>query len=709
MLRSQVIERACRLLSQLPATAPNILDAFQFDTTALQEYRIQASKVEPFSVSAQDGFWNSILAVHYVNSNVLRIALHAARCDLDARLFKPHLPRVLNATIELLKLSLQIPSEKGKQGTLWVVICAFLWTSWQRTLMIHLWMSMAHQLKEGLSYNEIESLIFKDLRTIPQIFKLRSKQQLEELCRTPYLCGWAFQSLRYDRANIAMDLRHFHETYRACFGKRSPICNPGPTQCDGSSSHACKRFKNTAVTNQSMHDQKCEGYCQRLFWCRDSFVNVSGAKAVDIVTTDTTTLRYCKVTVRTLTISHVWSHGQGGRPDNGHPEGTGFNLCLHRRYAELATLLGCESYWMDTPCIPSEKDLRWECITNITSIFAMSYKTIICDRDIMAMDISYPTVQVYERILATLLVCDWSIRAWTLLESMRGRRGLYLLCLNNKHISVCELLKSVVDNGRIDLTSLFLARGYLFPPVDSGDFELFPGYVIEDPEGRQVQKGFVNIGEAAALLSHRHATRDADDLLIWSLLIGDLEDESPVEMWERQVGKEIATGFLVSSVQRIQGHPGLGWAPCQPTASRRASDASLSPKTYPAYDGVETKPGTITAHGLRAKWLVHEFPVVVSPTAAEGTKELQISGLQEPIPQITSRYLLGYTRGALLQALPCKGDLQRNIPVLYRGSAAPVMVICGSVDGVKWEWKDIYEWETSDPVPHFDMREILLI
>ena len=644
-----------------------------------------------------------------MNSNVLRIALHAAHIELEGLLSRPCTENVLDATIELLKLSFQIASEEGNQDALWVVVCAFLWTSWQRTLMLHLWMQMHRQL-EGFDYTSSDSLKVKGVRMIPKIFELRTRQQLEELCRTPYLCGWVFRSLHFDRANIAMDLRHFQETYRTCFGSKSPICNPGPVQCDGSSSHACKRFKNTTVTNQSMHDQKCDGSCQRLFWSRESFISVSGAKAIDITTTDTNTLRYCKVTEKTLTISHVWSHGQGGRPDKVQTEGTGFNLCLHRRYADLAMSFGCKSYWMDTPCIPSEKDLRWDCIANITSIFAISEITVVCDRDIMAIDISNPTIDVYERILATLLVCDWSIRAWTLLEAMRGRSGIHLLCLENRCVSVQELLRLVHNGGRIDLATLVLARAYLFPPADLGDFELFPDKIVPDPEGREIRQGFMNIGEAAALLSHRHATRDADDLLIWSLLIGDLEDESSVEMWKRQVGKRIATGCLVSSAPRIVGHSGLGWAPSRPTASRRAGDASsLSSKTYPAYDGAETKRGLITAQGLRAKWLVHEFPLVASPAVQEEVPKLPSSSLPEPIAKITTHYLSGCRWGALLQALPCKGVLQRNIPVMYCGSTCPVMVICGSMDGVNWEWKDIYEWETNAPLPQFVMKDILLI
>ena len=39
----------------------------------------------------------------------------------------------------------------------------------------------------------------------------------------------------------------------------------------------------------------------------------------------------------------------------------------------------------------------------------------------MEIDISECTIVRKETILATVLVSDWNIRAWTCLESMRGR------------------------------------------------------------------------------------------------------------------------------------------------------------------------------------------------------------------------------------------------------------------------------------------------
>ena len=702
-LGCQVIEKACRILSQLPAIPQDILDALPFHTTSLQEYQLQSLEVEAMGVAAQVYSWKQLRVVHHVDNYVLRLALHVAVRELETDNHRHGFASgdVADSIVVLLQLSLQISAEEGMQDTKWSIVCAFLWTSWQRSLMIHLWSCLAAQLRV-FDYESSVSLHRKGINLIPQIFMSLSRQHLEELHHMPYLCGWAFRSLRNDRANIAMDLRHFHKLYYAHFGKRSPVCNQGPAQCDGSSSHDCKRFKNTGAKNQSMHDYNCQGYCQRLFWSRESFMNVRGAKAVDIVTTDFDILRYCKVSESTLTVSHVWSHGQGGRPDNIGSEGTGFNLCLHRRYAELAISLGCESYWMDTPCIPSEKELRWECIAQITSIFATSGKTIICDRDIMAIDISNPTIHAYESILATLLVCDWGIRAWTLLEAMRGRNGLFVLCRHNKLINLHQLLRSVHDNGRMDLVNLFLARDYLFPQCTYD--EVFPGHSIKTEVMQKIEEGFVSIGEAAALLSHRHATRDGDDLLIWSLLIGDIEDDSPIAMWERQVGKQINTGSLVSSAKRIHGHPGLGWAPFSPTALQGINEQSTGSKVYPAFDGCETVNGLITPEGLRAQWLTYEFPNVTAFSVDKG--EMQDSYIPRPCMNIAAQLLPGYNWGALLQTMPRKGP--RTIPIPYRESLGRVVVVCGSLDKAVWEWRDIYEWDVNIALPPFTMKEILI-
>ena len=214
----------------------------------------------------------------------------------------------------------------------------------------------------------------------------------------------------------------------------------------------------------------------------------------------------------------------------------------------------------------------------------------------------------------------------------------------------------------------------------------------------------MNISRAAVLLSHRHATRDGDDLTIWILLIGDIQDADPIAMWQRQVGNSIPTGSLISSAQRIEGHPGLGWAPFSPSALQRVDKHNAGANVYPAFDGLETSNGAITPEGLRAKWLTYIFPV---GTASSIHGEPQQSAVPGPCVDIAARYLRDCELGVLLQCMPCNG--RRIIPVPYRASLNWLIAVCGSRHGVTWEWKGIYEWDSSIALPPFSIKEILMI
>ena len=94
----------------------------------------------------------------------------------------------------------------------------------------------------------------------------------------------------------------------------------------------------------------------------------------------------------------------------------------------IAKSLGCDSYWMDTPCIPEEHTLRREAIENTNQIFEQSKATDGCDKDLMSIDGSDLSIEVCETIMGTLMVCDWNLRAWTILEAFRGRENMYILC-----------------------------------------------------------------------------------------------------------------------------------------------------------------------------------------------------------------------------------------------------------------------------------------
>lgn len=628
-----------------------------------------------------------------VNMTNLRMALHYSYPGLG---FKHR--EFSNGIAKLLKAALQLSSDADSAdgAPSWVVVKAFLWTAWQRALMLGFWIFLRAQLQTGYSYENNKLLTTHGVAWFPEMFAQCTVQQLDDRKKTPYMCGWAYDLLQTDRACVAMDFRRFHQCYGLLFGDRPARCKDAHQQCDGRSPEDCQRFKGAIVLDQSAHDWKCQMDCKRLYWDRFSFLNVSGAKAVCLDSTDDRYLRYRKASNKTLAISHVWSHGQGGRPDS-----TGFNACLQRRYADLARSFGCDSYWMDTPCIPTEKRLRSECIGHINQIFAESRVTLMCDRDLMSIDISNLTIGLRESILATVLVCDWNIRAWTLLEAMRGRRNIHLLCKSNEVISFKETLQIVHENGRIDLAILFLTSQHLLPHDSERDFELFDGMgSVATEEDLRIAQGFLSVGEAAVLLSHRHATRDGDDIVIWSLLAHEKAIKDPVQLWTSQLGAKVETGFLLSSMPRIQGTKGLGWAPCCPTLrplQGKGTDGTAG-KFYLAYEGMDTRSGVVTSEGLRARWLVHRF----SPCPAD------CAALLPGLDDAASQRLQRYGCGALLQ--PCALPGPANVPAQYRGnSQGPLYAICGSNDGRCWAWIGVYDWGTRDDKPDFKFQDLLLI
>lgn len=714
-----MVERACHILSRLPARPPDILQSLlpnRFDNSELHRYFTHSSGGTSPSSHSSGTFWNCLQVVASINTIIIRMALKLAFYELGKGVGCLALMSTnVDANLGLLKLASQLAHNSSTDSAKlrWVIVKAFLWSSWQRSLMLYYWDVLRMQLSFGFDFSSNKFLAIQGLASIPELFVQHDLQQLEHGKKTPYMCRWAYELLRNDRACVAMDLCRFHECYSNLFGDTPARCMGEQKQCDGRSSESCRRFTGTKTVNQSAHDWNCQKDCKRFFWDKESFVSFVGPKAVCVQSTDDNKLRYRRASGQTLAISHVWSHGQGGRSDHdekGHhdqPTVTGFNACLHSRYANLAGFFGCDSYWMDTPCIPEEEPLRSECISNINWIFTNSKVTLVCDQDLMKIDITALTMEIRESILAVLLVCDWNVRAWTLLESMRGRNNIHLLCKRNQVICFQELLRTVHQEGRIDIATLFLTSQHLLPHPKLDDFEIFPGMGgLATDEDKMIQMGFISVSEGAILLSHRHASRAGDDILIWSLLVNQKATKNVGELWKSQLGKEINTGFLLSSAPRIQGFPGLSWAPCSPTLRSPSNDSLTEGRPYLSYDGTDTRGGVMTPEGLQAEWLVHAFP----KSMGDESIHLLASGsaIASRISDIAARYLEHHQWGALLR--PCRIPGPRNVPAQYRGNAGgPLLAVCGSNDRRFWEWIGVYDWDADIALPEFNVEDLLLV
>ncbi|MCJ1460460.1 hypothetical protein MMC28_010842 [Mycoblastus sanguinarius] len=465
------------------------------------------------------------------------------------------------------------------------------------------------------------------------------------------------------------------------------------------------------IEDQSAHDATCFKACKKLKWDESSYRAVSGARAVALCgprDENKGYISYCQAAEKTLAISHVWSHGQGGRPH------VGVNCCLHWRYVDIARRLGCDSYWWDSACIPEDHDLRAEAISNINEIFARSKVTLVCDRDLMDIEVSNLTLELKESILATVLVCDWNIRAWTFLESLRGRHQIHLLCKNNQAVPFREILKDIFNHGSIDLAILGLTLQHMLPQPLQLRLPKYSAFYFAGPkiDNGSMDLVFMSRENAGEILSYRPASRQGDDVVIWSLLVGNGKCESAEELFRRDIEENIHIGFLMSSAPRLK-KKGLTWAPCTPYFKPSCQISRTNNPSFRAFSGGETYPGLITDKGLVADWLVHEFNAIQLSVAKSSRKQgeqdddriIENSQLQE-LKKIQRRFLRGYVWGALIHPVSNMRTFERggDISTKYRGFIRGTLVaVLGSsslerpsqkkADDRGWVWKGTFEWD----------------
>ena len=359
---------------------------------------------------------------------------------------------------------------------------------------------------------------------------------------------------------------------------------------------------------------------------------------------------------------------------------------------------------------------------------------LVCDKDVMSVDISNMTTSVCETLLITTAVSDWNCRAWTFLEAFRARRTIHLLCRNNAVVSLKQVIETVHRNGMLELGLLCLAMPHFLPPFDDHVMaELRSG-----GQGQKFEAGYLSIDTSGDLLSHRPASRPGDDVVIWSLLLSKSTVFNDAEAFWKAMqgpifrpaavtgrGARIRTGYLISSAPRLKTR-GLGWAPASPTfrfSSHSATDG-LS-----GSDGGASEPGWITPDGLVADWLHWKF---------DSTPFRQQKNILWPrnLEKITTQFLQGYRWGAILRVIEGRygfgsGGWWEADGRLRR----PIFVVCGTNEiggpvietytfgldeqngpkwdknskAVGWEWKGIYAWDESEPAPEMQIAKKFLI
>lgn len=730
-----ILNHATSLISRLPPTASPLPlpPCFEQDAQFSGHYFASTPTTRPFSTAL---IWEDLEAASFVSSLVIQMALLVAvikdagrnkrgkwASDLVGKVeASDRLQTIINTLAELTdvasKQSEAAMDVHAKQK--WFIVKVILWTSWQRAMSLFSWWSFDLHFF-GDSPHDLFILGRLDPQP-PSSVGSETSHGREDPLRAPYMCSWAFELLRTNKLSRALDFRRFHQRFSSHFGGLPARClKANEKPCDGRSPYTCTRFVGAHILDQSVHDlDYCAGErCTKLVWDEKSYRETSGGRAVSLTLTDTKHLRYVSVSRRTLAVSHVWSHGQGGRPE------TGFNTCLHFRYAHIARAAGCDSYWMDTPCIPQDHKLRREAVLQINNVFMDSKMTLVCDKDLMTVDISTPTIEISELILVTILVCDWNLRAWTMLEAFKAYHNIHILCKDNKITSIAENLARVHLEGSIDVGITILAADHLIPrshrshsydrinheaEAQLGDD---PGATnIERPQderepGWSAYRSF-HIDKAGTFLNHRHASRPGDEIVIWSLLCTDQVFDRAEDLWSAFTGWKLNTIFLISSAPRIQDRKGLSWAPVRPNPAPLL-DGSVPNEEYCIAQDMQSEQAAIRKEGLRGKWFVSEFEI---PQRESGTgrraSSASLPGFRSQHLNIAEIYLGSHRNGALLQAATIA---QNASPIQYVGpSGGRVVAIVASDDRSEWAWRGVYTWNTdSEPLPEFVFQEILIV
>lgn len=560
----------------------------------------------------QDIAWEKMFVTSFIDTNnlclILKISAIGHQASLDLAIQLVNYANLLSEVIDVYEgladiASLGVPQNLGDASRLTgtgtdqkvffgqdddtheqelEIVKTFLWSAWQRSVTLTFHYIVGVQLWHGPSSEWSSLLSVRGLCRLDHV-------QVQDYrgAGTPYLCNWAFELLRHGRTSLALDFRRLISRFDDHFQGREGRCIKGSgSSCQGKYPETCQRFTGSATKSQSAHAKHCAGGCPRLIWDEESYRRCNSPRAVN-ADEDVTSLRYCMASSQTMAISHVWSHGHGGRPEEG------VNLCLHKLYCGLAKSLSCDSYWIDSTCIPEDDELRREAIRAINGIFSTSKATVVLDKDVQSIGIEEPSIAAYETLFSVLLVCDWGVRAWTMLEAIRGSRSLHVLCKNEEMISLNFLFQYIHRHGAIELAVLLGSVQHLLPSSDS--------------------RSTLDVEEVGHLLSQRHASRVDDELIIWALLSSDSAPKSPLGFWQER--KTINTAFLVSSASRIQGRLGYGWCPITPYIRPQERFVSLEGELrqyytvrYPSYDGRGSFAGKIIpSQGLLGKWLAREM------------------------------------------------------------------------------------------------------
>ncbi|KAK8080928.1 hypothetical protein PG997_008746 [Apiospora hydei] len=683
-------------------------------------------RLAPEYFTGDDKLWENLRAVSGPQKNLVRIVIYYIISTQEGGYVDLTLQKVLNHVGELIntcnmnrkrsvKFRPRIPRISRKS---FYIAGAYLWAFWQRARTLFAYIRLCLDVRGGVRHG-MEKLYWVQDFSVSRKVSLRTLTDNVALSgKPPNMCGWMLELLRGDPKCLGLDFSILHSRFRNAFNDEPARCRDDSSEgCLGKHWRQCRMFyRKNVLPDQTMHDDTephTHDQEYKVVWDEASYRSLSGPRAVSINDADKSRLRYCQATERTMAISHVWSHGQGGRPD------TGINACLHKRYKRLARVNGCDSYWIDAACIPDEDVLRSEAITFINRIFYTSKCVLVIDIDLMKNDVRNMDTRQHESLLTAVLFSEWNTRAWTMLESLKGRDHVMILGQNNGVIRFMDLLEHVLHNGRIDLAVFALFLPHM---TRSQGEEL--NYIRRTSELSASIPNDIQLEVIGSWLSHRPVSRPQDEVVIWSLCLNQQRQriKKPEDFWRQQKG--VNSGFLLSSAPRL-AIPGLRWAPNTPVALPAEGRDSEHQKSMfcRAFESSDTRSLKIQENGLWGRWWAYEIHL---DRMSRMVRRLdRFHGTGKVIRDIHKSLGIELENMVLLrpvsEAVPSRLDMPR--PQALVAGETFLVAVCesdhmvqeqlvaegGTQTSYEWIWKGVYEWPCITPLPEIVEKKFIWI
>lgn len=483
-------------------------------------------------------------------------------------------------------LTLKASEEENFDSMQLFVVRSFLWTLWHRALLLHRYYVLRIHLEFGYTYPVHRALDQRGLR-VEEILRTQSEEYGEttvEDCKVPEKMNReALDLLRADPSAIGI---HFGCLYHHF--ERATVDFPS--------------------AYSKSHIPECNGQCLYVRSDDEYLQFATRASAVALVPAQDTFLQYCEASTKTMCITTSW----GQIEETGSNDGLRYSICWHKMFCALARENACNSYWVDTVCVPSSNPARKRTMGWVNSVFEKSKLTVIVDSSIMALEERGEQEEesaFMERALAALLVCDWNLEAWSLVAAVKGGRKLHVLCKNNKLQSVQSIIETVHQKGSVELATLSLLAYHFLKPSRYWTLSSTKTIFWSDNAAgfmRNRDTRGLSVEEAGRMLDYRRTNHTTDRLHIWCLLTGIPVVDTACEFWWHI--QEIHTGYIFSHMPRISGTAEYSWAPAGPGLCNARRDLSLHVRQQLAWQYQQTEIANHISntenhtHGSNAIW-----------------------------------------------------------------------------------------------------------